>query len=95
MLVRFLEPGENELDEARDYYNAQCPGLGDEFLFEVLLTLERIQAYPTAWPLLSRQTRRCQTRRFPYGVVFAPPKTKYSLWLSRIYIAARCIGWNE
>jgi hypothetical protein len=70
MKIAFLEPAETELDEAIAYYDAQRPGLGEEFLVEVLLTLERIQAYPAAWPHLSRQTRRCRTRRFPYGVVY-------------------------
>lgn len=66
----FLEPAETELDEAIAYYDAQRQGLGGEFLVEVLLTLERIKAYPSAWPKLSYRTRRCRTRRFPYGVVY-------------------------
>jgi plasmid stabilization system protein ParE len=94
MLVRFLEPAENELDEARDYYNAQRPGLGDEFLVEVLLTLERIQAYPAAWPHLSRQTRRCRTRRFPYGVVYRATQDEI-LIVAVAHLHRRPLYWAE
>lgn len=95
MLVRFLEPAENELDEARDYYNAQRPGLGDEFLVEVLLTLERIQAYPAACHTCHVKLGAAERGDFPVVSFIAPPKTKYLLWLSRIYIAARCTGRTE
>ena len=33
-------------------------------------TLDRIGQYPEAWPPFTQNTRRCQTRRFPYGVVY-------------------------
>ncbi|SJM96198.1 type II toxin-antitoxin system RelE/ParE family toxin [Crenothrix polyspora] len=70
MKVSFLEPAEKELQETIDYYQEQRQGLGDEFLVEILLTLEHIEMHPQAWPQLSKRTRRCRTRRFPYGVVY-------------------------
>lgn len=69
MEIRFLEIAQRELDEAIEYYNAESPGVGEQFLLEVLSTLERIRQYPTAWHPYTQNTRRCQTRRFPYGVV--------------------------
>ena len=60
---------QRELDEAVEYYNTESPGLGDQFLIEVLRTLERIRQYPEAWHPFTQHTRRCQTRRFLYGVV--------------------------
>jgi hypothetical protein len=70
MKVSFLEPADKELQEAVDYYQQQRYGLGDEFMAEILLTLELIRMYPQAWPQLSKRTRRCRTRRFPYGIVY-------------------------
>ena len=70
MEIRFLDIAQRELDEAVEYYNEELPGLGDRFLLEVLNTLERIRQYPTAWQPFTQNTRRCQTRRFPYGVVY-------------------------
>ena len=34
MKITFLTPAERELDEAFDYYEAQKPGLGFEFIEE-------------------------------------------------------------
>ena len=70
MDIRFLDIAQRELDEAVEYYNAESPGLGDQFLLEVLSALERIRQYPSAWHPFTQNTRRCQTRRFPYGVVY-------------------------
>ncbi len=70
MRIRFLEIAQIELDEAIDYYNYEVPGLGYDFLEEVLSALDRIVLFPEAWHLCSNRTRRCQTRRFPYGIVY-------------------------
>lgn len=71
MQVRFLQPAQYELDEAVDYYNAQMPELGRVFLFEVLASVERICQFPDAWHPFSEQTRRCQLKRFPYGIIYS------------------------
>ena len=70
MQVRFLQPAQYELDEAVDYYNAQMLNLGDGFLIEILAALERISLWPEAWHVIFRNIRRCQLKRFPYGVVY-------------------------
>ena len=70
MQIRFLEISQIELDDAISYYNFELPGLGDAFLTEILKTLDRIGEYPEAWHPLSARTRRCQTRRFPYGIIY-------------------------
>ena len=70
MQIEVLEAAQAELDEAIKYYNSERSGLGDEFLTEVLGSLERIAEHPKAWHRYSRRTRRCQTRRFPYGIVY-------------------------
>lgn len=70
MRIRFLEIAQSELDDAIEYYNYEVPGLGDVFLTEVLKALDRIGSFPEAWPPCSERTRRCQTRRFPYGIIY-------------------------
>jgi len=70
MKFSFLEIAQIELDEAIEYYNYELPGLGDAFLTEVLSALDRIGEFPEAWSPCSKRTRRCQTRRFPYGVIY-------------------------
>ena len=70
MRILFLEPAKAELDEAVEYYEYEQPGLGEAFLYEILNALERIGRFPDAWQRLSSRARRCQTRRFPFGVVY-------------------------
>ncbi|MGD1002619.1 MAG: type II toxin-antitoxin system RelE/ParE family toxin [Candidatus Brocadiia bacterium] len=70
MDIRFLTTAQRELDDAIEYYSAESPGLGERFLLEILNTLDLIRQYPAAWPSYTDNTRRCQTRRFPYGVVY-------------------------
>lgn len=70
MRIRFLEVAEIELDEAIQYYNDKALGLGDDFLTEVLKALNRIARFPESWHPCSKRTRRCQTRRFPYGIIY-------------------------
>lgn len=66
----FLEPAQIELEEEVKYYNEQQPDLGYDFAKEVADTIARILRYPEAWTKLSKRTRRCRTKRFPYGVVY-------------------------
>jgi len=71
VIVRFLTVARHELREARRYYEGQRPGLGREFAEEVRATVDRIRRLPEAWRPLSGRIRRCRTRRFPYGVLYA------------------------
>ena len=70
MKIRFLEKAQFDLDEAISYYNLESQGLGDRFLQEVLNAIDRLAKFPDAWHPLSKNTRRCQTTRFPYGLIY-------------------------
>lgn len=63
----FLEPAQIEMEEEVKYYNDQQAGLGYDFAREVADTIARILRYPEVWTKLSKRTRRCRTKRFPYG----------------------------
>ena len=52
MNIEFHPDAATELDEAVDYYEAKERGLGLDFASEVISTINRIKAYPEAWPLL-------------------------------------------
>ena len=67
----FFHPDANaELEAAVEYYEKRKPGLGLEFAEEIYATIARIIAYPDAWSLLSMNTRRCLTNRFPFGLIY-------------------------
>lgn len=70
MKVLVSEYARQSLKETKHYYNEERAGLGYEFVQEFMATLERIQAQPEAWTPLSKRTRRCLMKRFPYSVIF-------------------------
>ena len=59
-----------ELQESISYYEECQFGLGLEFSKEIFSTIQRIVHFPESWPDLSRNTRRCLSKRFPYGVIY-------------------------
>lgn len=75
MNIRILEAAQRELEDALDYYNKECPGLGYEFADEVYRTIDRIIDAPDAWHPLSNRTRRCLTHRFPFAVIYQAGET--------------------
>ena len=68
-----------EAEEAVDYYNAQLPGLGYEFAFEMQQVIDCIETHPLAWPPFSPNTRKCNFKRFPYGMLYRVLETKIEI----------------
>jgi plasmid stabilization system protein ParE len=64
--VQFLEAARDDLRDAIWFYETERRGLGAEFRDEVQAALERIVRFPEAGRMLSENTRRCRTHRFPY-----------------------------
>ena len=62
----------NELEFARQWYSDKSIGLGIEFLDEIDLALESIQASPEIWPTFVwvPGTRHFLVHRFPFGVFY-------------------------
>jgi plasmid stabilization system protein ParE len=71
MNYSFHPEADAEFTGAIDYYEAREVGLGYDFALEVNSAIQRIVAYPRSWPALDGDVRRCQTSRFPYGVLYA------------------------
>lgn len=70
MRFQFHPAADNEFDLAVEYYERCQSGLGLEFAEEVYATIARITEYPEVWSPISRNTRRCLTNRFPYGIIY-------------------------
>ena len=79
MKTRFLLPARRELNEAVRYYNAQRVRLGDEFRDEAWETVRRIKEFPQTWHPLGGAIRRCQMRRFPFGIIYEPSEVEIVL----------------
>jgi hypothetical protein len=70
MRFQFHPAADAEFDVAVEYYEQCQSGLGLEFAEEVYATIARIIEYPEVWSPMSRNTRRCLTNRFPYGIIY-------------------------
>lgn len=61
---------EDDLAEAKAWYNQQRPGLGEEFVLCVEEGFDRIQRMPNAAREIMPGTRQLQVRRFPYSIFY-------------------------
>ena len=50
MEVQLLDPAQEEIDEAHDFYEIQMRGLGFLFLDELFHRVKSIKHCPEAWP---------------------------------------------
>lgn len=68
--VHFLPAARLELIEARDWYKARSPGLGDAFARELNRQVQRIAENAAGFPLVLADVRRVRLRRFPYSLFY-------------------------
>lgn len=94
MRLTILSCAEQELAEAVEYYNTQCPGLGYEFAVEVKKGFRRIHEHPDAWPAFSTRSRRYLTDRFPYGILYTT-RDKTILIAGIMHLRQDPAGWLE
>ena len=81
MIFSFHHEAETEFYEAIDFYECSEQGLGYDFSIEIYSTIRNILDYPSAWPVLEGDVRRCLANRFPYAVL-------YSIEPAKIFILA-------
>jgi plasmid stabilization system protein ParE len=65
---------EADLDDAKDWYERQRPGLGDAFLLAIEEALNRIRQTPEMHAVLKKNVRRSLLPRFPYGIFYRVEK---------------------
>lgn len=59
-----------DVAEARDWYELQRPGLGDEFIDAVDSAVDSILEFPSAHPVGYRRSHRFLLARFPYCLYY-------------------------
>lgn len=70
MLYDFHPAAQLELQEAISFYDSISFELGDDFLANTELTIDRIIKFPEAWTKISANARRCRIAGFPYGIIY-------------------------
>lgn len=70
MNVIFLPIAQLELNQAVKFYEQQLEGLGILFYKEIFEAVDFISLYPEGYQLITKHTRKCTLRRFPYLVLY-------------------------
>ncbi|WP_366923730.1 type II toxin-antitoxin system RelE/ParE family toxin [Metallumcola ferriviriculae] len=82
MKYYFHSKAKKEFLDAIEYYESCSKGLGLEFTNEIYSTIQRIIQMPNAWSEYTENTRKCLTKRFPFGIVYQISEDKKKI---RIY----------
>lgn len=61
---------EADIRLAYQWYEAQRPGLGEDFALCLEAAFMSIQAHPMLYQTMHKEVRRILVRRFPYGVYY-------------------------
>ncbi|GAB6039894.1 type II toxin-antitoxin system RelE/ParE family toxin [Endothiovibrio diazotrophicus] len=70
--IVFRPEAEEEILEARGWYDARSPGLGGEFARSADDAVSSAAEMPLAHPRLEGEYRHVILRRFPYSVIYLP-----------------------
>ncbi len=68
--VVLRDEAQAEFDAAFDYYEAQQPGLGVDFVARVQHVFDRIAANPAMYAVVFADIRKAVVVRFPYCVYY-------------------------
>jgi len=68
--VRFRSEAASDVVLAREWYDAQRPGLGEDFVQSLERVIDLVSALPEAFPEIAVGLRRALLGRFPYAVYY-------------------------
>ena len=68
--VVWIPDANEDLREARAWYDNIRPELGERFALAVETTVEAIAEHPLQFPVVYRSRRRAGVWRFPYAIFF-------------------------
>ena len=94
MRLVFRPEAAEEILEARAWYDARSPGLGDQFARSVDAAVRVAREMPFAHPPLERGYRHVILRRFPYSIIYLPGESEL-LVVSCFHHKRRPFSWRE
>ena len=68
--LKFSSRALREIGEAKEWYELQSPGLGEEFIAAMELQLKRLEQAPLLYAEVIPRVRRALLPRFPYGLFY-------------------------
>jgi plasmid stabilization system protein ParE len=78
--VKIRERAEEDIREARDWYEQIAAGLGSRFGDELDAVIVSLGADALIYAPIYEDVRRAMTRRFPYAVYFVVEKDRVSVF---------------
>jgi len=93
--VRFHPDAQAEFDDAIDFYEEREIGLGVEFASDVFDAIDRAVSYPRGWSEIAPGIRRCQTQRFPYGVLYSVESSELLFVLAVMHLHREPAYWKD
>ena len=70
MKVRFRTEAASDVTSAREWYDTQRPGLGDDFVAALEHIIDLVTELPEAFPEIAAGHRRALLGRFPYALYY-------------------------
>lgn len=68
--LKFSARALREVGEAREWYELQSSGLGEEFIAAMELQLRRLEQAPLLYAEIIPEVRRALLPRFPFGLFY-------------------------
>ena len=95
MNTRFHPEAFAEFNEAIDFYEERESGLGTDFATDIFGAIDRAIAFPTGWSEIAPGIRRCQTQRFPYGILYSIESTDVLFILAVMHLHREPGYWKD
>ncbi|HHD75721.1 MAG TPA: type II toxin-antitoxin system RelE/ParE family toxin [Campylobacterales bacterium] len=76
MRLEFSELAQQELEDARDYYNLQQDNLGERFKEHIKESVENIREFPLLYPKVNDLLHRVVVHKFPYSLFYIVDETR-------------------
>ncbi len=70
-LFSIHEDAEIEIIEAVEFYDIESTGLGDIFVDEIQIAIDKISYFPYANPIIKGRIRKKDHNRFPYSLFYS------------------------
>jgi plasmid stabilization system protein ParE len=94
--IKFLPHVEFQIDDAAEWYAAQNPQVGDQFIDEINAFLERISESPRHYPIVhfKHRVRHALLDKFPY-VIYCIEKADHLRVISIIHGSRSPQNWKR
>lgn len=76
MRLELSKLAQQELEDARDYYNLQQENLGERFKKHIKESIDNIRELPLLYPKINGLLHRVVVHKFPYSIFYIVEETR-------------------